>query len=271
MATRAKLLIAAGLGALLGAGCYRPSIADNGLLCAADDVCPEGFHCAATGLCKKGPRMVCEASMPPVAAICEPDQLNDCDPICQSRCECGRCTLVAGTVLTCMPAGTKQRGEICNASSDDCAPGNICRKDCSEPVWRCARFCRNGDSVKDVCDGQECGINLFDPTGVPTGINVCEAPFQACNPVGDSGDCGHSGLGCYVSNSSMGATVCDCKGTAQPGATCTVFNSCIPGYRCVTLATSSTCLKTCRVGVAGDCPSGACMSAGGGSYGYCPP
>jgi hypothetical protein len=270
MATRANLLTTAGLLALLGAGCYRPSIVDGGLRCAEGRVCPDGFHCAATGLCKEGPAIPCQASMPPVDAICEPDIGTDCDPICQSRCDCGRCNLVAGTVLACMPAGTKRRGEICTPSSDDCAPGNICRKDCTPEVARCARFCRNGDSVKDVCEGQGCNINLNDPTGLPTGLSVCEQPFQDCNPVGDSGDCGHSALGCYVSNSSPGATVCDCKGTAQPGAPCTVFNSCVPGYRCVTLATT-TCLKTCRVGMAADCPSGTCMSAGGGTFGYCPP
>jgi hypothetical protein len=269
MATGANLLISAGLLALLGAGCYRPSIVDNGLLCADGRVCPDGFHCAATGLCKKGPAIVCQASMPPVDAICEPDDLKDCDPLCQSRCECGRCNFLAGTVLACTPAGTKQRGEICTGP-DDCVPGNICRQDCNNMVSRCSRFCRNGASVKDVCEGQECGINIFDTAGRQTDLSVCEPPFQDCNPVGDSGGCGHSALGCYVSNRSMGATVCDCKGTAQPGAPCTVFNSCVPGYRCVTLATT-TCLKTCRVGVAADCPSGACTSAGSGTFGYCPP
>ena len=50
-----------------GAGCFKPTIQDGGLLCAggADGgVCPEGFHCSANGTCRKGPKVTC----PPAVA-----------------------------------------------------------------------------------------------------------------------------------------------------------------------------------------------------------
>ena len=101
----------AALAAILaGGGCFNPKILDGGLLCADGGLCPDGFHCAADGKCKKGGATKCQAASPHIDPICTPDPGNDCDPICQSRCDCGRCNLV-GAELTCMPAGDKQRGD----------------------------------------------------------------------------------------------------------------------------------------------------------------
>src|SRR4030095_10174999 len=97
--TRAWFLL---LGATwIAAGCFKPKVQDNGFLCAEAGTsdagaCPENFHCAPTGLCKDGPAEMSTAAKPRVAQICEPDPGHDCDPICQSRCECGRCNLVGG-------------------------------------------------------------------------------------------------------------------------------------------------------------------------------
>ena len=263
-------MVVAAIAAAAIAGCYKPDIVDGGLRCADGRVCPEGFHCAATGLCAKGPPPVCEAAMPHIDQICEPDVGTDCDPICQSRCDCGRCTLV-GAKLTCTAAGDKQHGQACNPDADDCAPGHICRRDCDGLVARCYRFCRNGANTRDVCDGQACDIMLNDPDGLATGVSVCEPPLEDCNPVGAANGCDNPMLGCYVSNSATGRTVCDCKGAGQPGGACGVFSSCIPGYRCITLNGVNTCLKTCTIGSATDCSPNLCMSAGGGMYGFCPP
>jgi len=258
----------------LGAGCFKPTIQDGGLLCAggADGgVCPEGFYCAANGTCRKGTKMACLATSPHIEPICAPDEGTDCDPICQSRCDCGRCSY-NGTGLVCMPAGTKERGALCNPAADDCAPGNFCRRDCRGTIGRCYRFCGNGGNTRAVCEGQGCLTKLSDALGNETELAVCDPPFEACDPVGDSGDCASTELGCYVSNTSGGGTACDCKGTGRPGEICGPYNSCIPGYRCVGLGlNNATCVKTCRLGVATDCPSGTCTSAGGGLYGYCPP
>jgi len=258
-----------------GVGCFKPTIQDGGLLCAggADGgVCPEGYFCSANGTCRKGTKMACLPASPHLEPICAPDQGTDCDPICQSRCDCGRCTY-NGTGLVCMPAGTKERGALCNPAADDCAPGNICRRDC-KTIARCYRFCgKDGSNRRDVCGGQNCQIFLDDALGNAAGIAVCDPPIQACNPVGDSNTCGSSELGCYVQDTT-GETVCDCEGTGTPGAACGPFNSCIPGFRCLGLSATAApiCVKTCRIGGT-DCAPNACASIGGsgGEFGYCPP
>jgi hypothetical protein len=257
-----------------GAGCFKPTIQDGGLLCAggADGgACPEGFHCSANGTCRSGPKPQCSLTMPHLAPICAADPGTDCDPICQSRCDCGRCTY-NGTGLVCLPAGNKPRGAICTPGTDECAPGNFCRRDCGNRIARCYRFCGNDGSRRaDVCDGQDCQIFLNDALGNPTELAVCDPPPQACNPVGDNNDCGNAELGCYIQDTT-GATVCDCKGAGAPGGGCDLFNSCSPGFRCLRLGASATatCVKTCRRGGT-DCAPNACTAVGSGDFGFCMP
>jgi hypothetical protein len=257
--------------AAMFAGCFNPKIVDGGLRCTEGGTCPEGFRCSADGTCKKGGPMACQPTSPHLDPICTPDPGTDCDPICQSRCDCGRCNL-DGAKLTCMPPGTKQRGAVCDPDADDCAPGNICLWDCAKTVGRCYRFCGKGAITHDeLCDGQACDVPVNDSDGGVTDLFVCQPPLKVCNPVGTGMDCGNDALGCYVDGTGV-STTCDCKGKGQPGMGCSVFNSCVPGYRCITIGTppTTTCLKTCRLGGT-DCPSGTCMSAGGSTFGFCPP
>ena len=261
----------------LAAGCFKPNVKDNGFLCAdagASEVggCPENFHCAPTGLCKEGPPLVCQPSSPHIASICTPDAGHDCDPLCQSRCECGRCTLV-GDELGCTAPGIQKRGDFCDIANDNCEPGSICLNDCGKKVARCFRFCGSGSTARDdICPGQ-CNFGIDDANANPTGFTVCNPPSVTCNPVGDTNNgCGNPALGCYVL--SRGGTACDCKGTIAAGGTgCGVYNSCVAGYSCVVLNTAggftATCLKTCRI-LGNDCSSGTCTRAGPGDFGYCP-
>ena len=255
---------------LIHAGCYKPNIVDGGLRCADGGVCPEGFHCAGDGLCREGGAMMCAAPAIHVDSICDPEPGNDCDPICQSRCQCGRCNLT-GARLACTAPGGKARGDVCNLTSDDCAPGNVCLADCNNAIGRCYRFCGTATTMNaDVCAGQACAITVNDTNGAETTLTVCEPPLKACNPAGDGSDCGNAALGCYIG--STGATLCDCRGTVPPGQGCAVFNSCTPGFRCVSVSSSAapTCLKTCMIG-SNDCGTRPCMSAGGGTFGFCAP
>jgi hypothetical protein len=252
--------------------CYKPSIQDGGLRCADGGVCPESFHCAADGTCKKGLATVCQAASPHIAPICSPDPGADCDPVCQSRCDCGRCTIV-GTTPTCVPPGSKKTGEFCNVDSDDCEPGNVCLKECDGTFGHCYRFCGKG-SVKhdDLCSGQMCNVPVTDfSSGASTDFLVCSLPDKACNPVGDSMDCGNAGLGCYLKGDGSG-TRCDCRGTNQAGAPCSFLDSCLPGYLCWTLGTPPTasCLETCSVGGT-DCAPASCVAFGSAGFGHCPP
>jgi hypothetical protein len=257
------------IGSLVAA-CYKPNVQDGGFVCADGGTsCPEGFHCGANGLCQEGPPPVCTAASPHVQQICAPDPGNDCDPLCQSRCECGRCNL-AGATLACTPAGGKQRGEFCNMLNDDCVPGNVCLKDCSDKVARCFRFCGNaGVKRDDVCPGQ-CNFAVTDGNNNATLLTVCDPPAVQCNPVGESGDCGDAALSCYVLNT--GATACDCKGVIAAGGECGPYNSCIPGYSCVSPSAGlpAACVRTCRLGGT-DCAPAACVQAGPGNFGFCRP
>jgi hypothetical protein len=261
MALQPRVVLALLIG-LAGIGCYKPSVKGGGLLCTDAGTCPEGFVCSGDGRCREiDPQ--CAADAGRVEPLCTAAPSDDCDPVCQSHCPCGRCNLV-GSTLKCVPAGDKKRGEICNRVQDDCAPGNVCVPDC-KTIGRCYRFCGAGVEGNDsLCAGQPCDYNA--PSG---DLLICQPPLAPCDPVVDSNDCGHPELGCYLSTS--GAPVCDCRGTGQRGATCGTYNSCIPGYRCVQIGTPA-CYKTCRLG-GSDCTApDTCKSLGGSSaFGYCAP
>jgi hypothetical protein len=255
-----------------GVGCYKPDITDGGLRCATGvdgGVCPEGFHCAPNGTCRAGPKMVCTTASPAIQPLCTAAIGAECDPICQNGCECGRCNLV-GASLMCVPPGNKQRGDLCNAANDDCAPGNVCIAYCgpSKPA-RCYRFCSKGETTDhSKCEGNKCDIPV-NP-GVPPDWIVCEPPLEKCNPVGDNSDCKEpSTYGCYVGPT--GSPVCDCRGTFVEDGVCGPYNSCLPGLSCVQLRAGepALCLKTCRL-TGNDCPGGApCSPAGYDTYGFC--
>ena len=260
----AVVLVAAGVR------CYKPNVQDGGLLCAdAGTKCPEGFQCHSDGRCHSGPEQACQASVPHINPICTGPSNSPCDPVCQSGCPCGRCNLV-GKALMCTPPGSKQAGDLCNAASDDCAAGNVCLNDCGGGVARCFRYCGVGSNINQgVCQGQACDVPVDDAIdGGATNLTVCEPPAKPCtNPVGDSGECGSSALGCYIT--STGETVCDCKGAGLPGTGCGPYNSCIAGYRCIQIG-AAKCFQTCAIGGM-DCPaSQVCKPAPGSpNFGYC--
>ena len=275
IATGRKVALLVWLVALVaggaGAGCYKPNIDDGGLLCGDGGACPEGFHCAANGTCKQGPPPKCSAASPHLAPLCAPTLGDECDPVCQGGCDCGRCALV-GTVVKCVAPGTKKRGDFCTPGTDpdECEPGHYCMSDCDPKVGRCVRLCGKGD-VKDqsLCSpGQMCNVPVTDVDGGVTDLSACPPPPQTCNPVGDTIDCGNASLGCYFDDT-VASTICDCRGTGAPGGTCSVLIPCVAGYRCITIGNTSTCLQTCNKN-AMDCPTGSgCQSIGGGSFGFC--
>ena len=264
LAVTAVLLVATGVR------CYKPNIQDGGLLCAEGGTpCPDGFQCR-DGKCHSGPAPVCQGGSRHIDPICTPLAGSPCDPICQSGCPCGRCSLVGTGPMCTPPAGTKMTGAVCNAVADDCLPGNVCLKDCGGQVARCFRFCGNGNvSDESECHGQSCDVPVNNAVdGGATNLTVCEPPTTTCNPVGDSGDCGSAALGCYVT--SAGETACDCKGTSQPGMSCDgPYNSCIAGYRCIQIGTDK-CFQTCTIGGTDCTPPQVCTAAPGSpTYGYC--
>ena len=108
-------------------GCFKPKIVDGGLLLRRRRPLPGGVslrrrrHVQGQAARRSASRRRLTSK-----PICTPEPGNDCDPVCQSRCECGRCTL-AGTELTCVPRRRQetrrrlQRRERTTASPGTCA------------------------------------------------------------------------------------------------------------------------------------------------------
>jgi hypothetical protein len=259
--------------AVLG-GCYRPSIKPGGLMCADGGACPEGFHCGNDKRCHPGNMTMCLPDAA-VATLCNDQPLGEqCDPICQQGCDCGRCNL-DGDKLACVPPGNKLRGDFCNLGNDDCAAGLVCLQEPCSPesadaggsrLGRCYRYCA-GDQH---CDGTSCNVPIV--TAAATSLLACQLPPRTCNPVGGSNTCGNALLGCYVD--SGGDTFCECPGTSGDAEPCGVFTSCVPGFRCVQQGGGATprCRQVCRLG-GSDCASGAACTGTPGDtmFGYCAP
>jgi hypothetical protein len=253
--------------------CYRPNIKDGGLHCTEGGLCPDGYHCGADRRCHPGPSTMCLPDAGVVTPICSDQPLGDqCDPICQQGCDCGRCNLV-GNTLRCVAYGSKTRGAFCNLAADDCAPGHVCLRELCSPadagvdsdLGRCYRYCAGNNH----CDGTLCNVPIFTDTNMQSALLACQSPPQACDPVGDTDTCGNPLLGCYVE--SNGRRFCECKGVAGAGEVCGVFSDCVPGFRCVQQgAPPARCRQVCRLGTADCGAGGTCMSAAGDpTFGYC--
>jgi hypothetical protein len=282
MASRAHrsgwALLPVSIGLIL-TGCYKPSITDGGLICAeAGKPCPDGFSCDPTdNHCHTGSALVEDAStcsVPPVAKLCDdlPGPGQDCNPICQVGCSCGRCNISStGDGVCTISPGSKTVGQVCLISAaDDCAPGLACIQEaCGNNLARCRRICQNnGQCTTGFC---QVAIKLPNSDGATSMYQACELGAQTCDPVVNTG-C-PSGLNCYVGNGTD--TLCDCPSKPTPGGlgdSCFLTNDCTPGLICITTGTSGThCQQLCKVATP-ICPTGrpTCTPVvAGTSYGYC--
>ncbi len=258
-------LVAMALMAAVALGCFRPSVASGGFTCSDAGLCPEGFRCASSdNRCYKpdaGPEtIVCQTAAPTPLCGDGPAGSDECNPTCQTGCACDRCT-VANDRVTCLPAGAKKRGEVCNLQADDCEAGLGCVAEpiaCGPSFGRCYKFCRD---AADCDGGLACSIT------VAGSIKVCALAPQACLPVADTG-CGNRWLGCYYWID-RDVTFCDCRGGQEESDTCGVYNDCIAGYTCVDMNGSSTCRRLCSP-TGGECSgSQICRTRGAAPYGYC--
>ena len=197
---------------------------------------------------------------------------DQCDPICQQGCECGRCNL-RDDKLDCVPAGSKVAGDICNLGKDDCGAGLVCLNelcpedpDAGQQVGRCYRYCA-GDQH---CDGMSCNVPIM--TAVAGAMRACQLPPRACDPVSATTTCGSPLLGCYVE--SNGRLSCECMGTAVRDEPCDFLTDCAPGFRCVREGGAATprCRRVCRLNGT-DCMSGGTCTGtpGDATFGYCTP
>jgi hypothetical protein len=258
-----RLSVTLGIPLVVFLGCYRPSIASGGFKCAPGDVCPDGFHCGPDKHCySPGAGPPCE-STPPVPSCTNAAIGGACNPICQSGCDCGWCTVASGaTSCTTEPKGTKNIGDICDPAKDaDCALGLFCRPECqTTTIGRCYKFCASSD---------DCAAPTTCNTSSPTSpISLCSLPDPNCDPVALTG-CppSQNTLACYGNGAGQ---ACDCIGSAQQGDECAFTHQCRPGLTCVSPGAGipATCQPVCRSN--GDCtPPAICNNSAGGSNGYC--
>ena len=90
-------------------------------LCADGGVCPEGFTLRRDGRAGRRPDEVPagDASHRTDVLARSGDRVRS---VCQSGCECGRCTLTS-KALTCVPPGAKKRGDVCTRARTTARPG----------------------------------------------------------------------------------------------------------------------------------------------------
>lgn len=148
-------------------------------------------------------------------------------------------------VTSCVPAGAKTQNQRCTGLGqcalgfscvyDVCMPFCSSSSDCSGPG---APTCRNAQYVDSVTKATK---------DIP-GLRVC---MQQCDPINPSKVCGASTT-CLFSSST--ATTCAAAATSTTAASCASDGfACAPGYVCVG---AGDCRRWCRIGFAGDCPSG---------------
>lgn len=190
------------------------SIGDESVVCPEDDqFCYPYFGPAGStaGIC------LGEDCTPP-AVGCPPGQ---------------RCTVLAGPVFDCVPAGEVPAGGDC--SVDDCEAGTICRDIDGQSL--CRRFCQGGSEC--VADNTHCAWPWQELT---TEWGFCR---PECDPTEPETDCG-TGNTCVLMDYATGETDCwDAPGTTAEGAVCDLNPICLPGSDCILEPDSDTCENGC--------------------------
>ena len=240
------------------AACYRPNVQDAGLRCAeAGTACPEGFHCGGDRRChgRKADVSARRGGRAPGVPI-EPLG-QQCDPIRQQGCECGRRCNLHDEKLDCVPPGNKIAGDFCNLVSDDCAAGLVCLSELCSP--------------EDADAGQQVGRAIATVPGTSTAtacratsrsrapsatqlLTACQLPPRTCDPVNATTACGGPLLACYVETT--GVCPASAPGSRRQREACgRIFDRCVPGYRCVQQgAVTPRCRQVCRLS-GSDCMS----------------
>lgn len=197
----------------------------------------------------------------------------------QCGCPAGeQCTLTAvdGT-RGCVAAGTSPQGAVC--TGDECAPGHICLGT-TPTISTCLKFCDTDAECE--APGGICYFEINDGSGgtIPD-VTLCT---DNCDPASNTG-CA-SGTACQLAQvppEQQGGppgplfTLCGETGTGVHTSACTDNGDCAPTFACTgELNMQTVCLKWCKVGQAGNCPTGQTCSQfdpalllGSTEYGAC--
>ena len=162
----------------------------------------------------------------------------------------------------CATAGSAGLGASCDALND-CDTGLVCLA--------------SGTCVAACCGNDDCELGeMCQPLGdadgnpLPNGVGVCNRP-TTCTPLPNSCPAMEQ---CTLTGTD-GSTDCAPLGPNTEGMPCggAAGGLCVEGLGCYgTMGGSATCIRFCRLGMAGDCTGGAtCNDSGLGSdmFGLC--
>ncbi len=256
----------------VSSGCYSPHIVGGGYRCGDGGACPSGFRCAADHRCysdsvdaKIELPVTCDSGTSTTSVCTAPAVSGECNPGCQSGCNCGWCAVVNGA-SKCLEgtAGTKDVGAVCDpARKSDCKAGLYCQPECG--TGRCYKLC-NSDANCDApskCDQKAQKVTDGGTASTPFGL--CRL-VVSCDPTVASSALCPAPFGCYPTG--LGSqTECDCAGSIAPGQGCTFLPDCQPGYSCNGTSAGTICLQTCTDST--QCTTGSCTNHTSTPFGYC--
>ncbi|MBI2390689.1 MAG: hypothetical protein HYV09_13955 [Deltaproteobacteria bacterium] len=213
---------------------------DCGVAVGGQEVEPEDDD---SGAVDSGPVDSGKVDTGPVDAACTPPSGVSCTTFPQCGCPSQACDVTGVDGKTaCVAAGTRGLHQKCT-DFGQCARGYSCVYDV------CVPFC----GAASDCTGAACrNVQYVDPAtklakDIP-GFRVCMAQ---CDPINPSKACGASTTCLFTSST---ATTCAAAATSTTAGSCAADPfACAPGYVCVG---TGDCKRWCRIGFAGDCPTG---------------
>jgi hypothetical protein len=254
-------------------GCYSPNINQGAFTCGPNRACPDNYHCAANNRCYSinvdaaVEKPVCTSfSLPPICSV-QPASGEQCNPGCQTGCDCGWCGVVNGAA-TCLQgtAGTIDVGDVCVPSSNDCKAGLYCQPEsCGTNTGRCYQLC--DPSVGGSCgNGSSCS-QAIAPAGATTlPFKLCSLVIS-CDPIGQMSTSCPAPFACYPLAGLT--TECSCPGVVATSGGCGGPSDCVSGDSCIGVSpTSSICLPTCNDN--SQCTGNTqCQNNSPTTYGFC--
>jgi hypothetical protein len=166
--------------------------------------------------------------------------------------------------VDCVAAGTADRGHACTGTGQ-CKQGLTC-------VGTCHPFCDTActDPKSNVC------LQIKNTGGVVIpNLKVCQMNCDLRDPMACGGTNPVGTAGCDVVDD-KGNTDCVQVGNVALNGTCSASARCKPALVCITTGGVSRCRTWCRMGIAGDCTTGACggltpkLMVGTQEWGICP-
>jgi hypothetical protein len=153
-------------------------------------------------------------------------------------------------ILTCRPEGDRPAGAICDGAPSSCAGALSC----------IAGVCRTLCDDEHGCDLTEESGCLIDLTAT---ADACDSDCNVLDGTGCSNDAEQQCMAAPVNGFVALCVPTGYFGNAAPGASCTFFEACVPGYGCDLPPNGDpgVCVPLCDVDSPA-CATGVCNQVG---------